>query len=123
MLQIQELVTTFQRLSPLEQKSVLDLLQQTYQAHAKPERLIDLAMRYPGEWLAVVIPAGEDRYAPEQGYLFAHASDRAAVWQAIEEQAAENDIFVFFTGPITAKGFGITFHDKADTPEVATLVN
>lgn len=109
MLQVQEIVTTFQQLSPLEQKSVLDLLQQAYQAQVKPERLSDLKMQYPGEWLAVIIPATEDRYAPEHGYLLAHALDHAELWQAIEERATEQDIFVFFTGPVATKGFGITF--------------
>lgn len=93
-----------------------------YQQQTQPQRIADLAMQYPGEWLAVSIPAGENRYTPERGYLLAHAMERTAVWQQIERFEREQDLFVFYAGAIVAKGFGILFHDTTDTPEVATLV-
>ena len=121
-LKIAELVSTFQQLSPAEQRSVLNTLERAVEANAQPERLTDLRVKYPGEWLAIVIPDGEDRYAPEHGYLLAHDSDRLTVWQEVNTLAADQDVFVFFSGPTPAKGFAITFHDTADSLEVATLV-
>jgi hypothetical protein len=122
MLQVQELVTSFHKLSLSEQQSVLETLQRAYEERTKLERLAELQLRYPGEWLAVVIPSSEDRYAPEHGYLLAHASERALVWQAIAERAKDKDVFVFYTGASAAKGFEVTFHDTADMPEAAELV-
>lgn len=122
MVQIQELVNTFQELSPTEQQSLLNTLQRAYLANTQPERLEDLQIRYPDEWIAVVILDGEDRYASQRGYLLAHHQQRSMVWQRVEARGADQDIFVFFTGSIPAKGFAITFHDSADSPEVATRI-
>lgn len=122
MLQTREWVEHFQELPSTKQVEVLALLQQTYQQQAQPQRIADLAMRYSGEWLAVSIPADEDRYTPKRGFLLAHHMDRVVVWQQIEHVAQQQDVFVFYAGPIMAKGFGITFHDTTDTPEAATLV-
>jgi hypothetical protein len=91
--QIQELVNTFQALSPTEQQSLLNTLQRAYLANTQPERLEDLHLRYPDEWIAVMIPKGEDRYAPQRGYLLAHHQQRSAVWQAVEARGAAQDIF------------------------------
>lgn len=122
MLQVQELVNSFQQLSLLEQQSVLEMLQQTYQERVQLESLTELTQRYPGEWLAVVIPGDEDPYSPKRGYLLAHGREREVVWQSVATLANDKDIFIFYTGPNAAKGFVITFHDGTDTPEVAELV-
>lgn len=122
MVQVQELVETFEHLPRPEQASVLARLQYTYRRQAQPELIRDLQLRHPGEWLAIVIPPGEDRYTPNHGYLLAHSPDRAQVWQMVEQFADAQDVFVLFAGPVAAKGFEFTFHDTTDTPEVATLV-
>lgn len=122
MSQVQELVETFEHLPRSEQASVLARLQYAYRRQARPERIEDLQVRHPGEWLAVVIPPGEDRYTPEQGYLLAHSPERTYVWQMVEQFADDQDVFVLFAGLVAAKGFELTFHDTADTPEVATMV-
>jgi hypothetical protein len=85
--------------------------------------MANLKIQYPNEWLAVIIPEREDRYNPQQGYLIAHNSDRSLVWQQVVDLPADEDVYVFFNGPIAAKGFGIIFHDPTDTPVVATMGN
>lgn len=122
MIQVQELVETFEHLPRPEQASVLVRLQYAYRRQAQPERIQDLQLRHPGEWLAVAIPPGEDRYTPKHGYLLAHSPERPYVWQMVEQFADDQDIFVLFAGTVATKGFDLTFHDTTDTPEVATMV-
>ncbi|MBI5652374.1 MAG: hypothetical protein HZC40_18300 [Chloroflexi bacterium] len=83
--------------------------------------LASLKIQYPDEWLAVSMPEGEDQYAPQRGRLITHNRERAATWDRVARLAANQAVYVFFTGSITAKGFGISFNDTADTPDVATV--
>jgi len=118
---VEELVKTIQRLSPSEKEYVIGSVLRFMQTESEIQSLADLKARYPGEWLAVIIPEGEDRYNPQRGCLVAHSPDKSSVWQRVADLPASEDVYLFFNGPVAAKGFGIIFHDTADTPVVATV--
>ena len=122
MFQVKEVVEQFQQLPFLEQEDLLKTLHQTHLRSMKPQLLSELKFRYLGEWLAVVIPKDEEPYDPAFGILLAHHTDRSTLWDLVEKSAAHQNIYVFYSGPIAAKGFGVVFHDTTDTPEVATMV-
>ena len=88
---------------------------------SKIQSLADLKARYPEEWLAVIIPEGEDRYDPQRGRLVAHSLDRSFVRQQVADLPVSEDLYVFFNGPVAAKGFGIIFHDTTDTPRCSRV--
>ncbi|MFV9505930.1 MAG: hypothetical protein AB4911_15365 [Oscillochloridaceae bacterium umkhey_bin13] len=56
--------------------------------------------RYPGEWLAFVIPPGEDEYHPEQGMLVVHSHDDQEVWDAVNRITFNQVVHVYFNGPL-----------------------
>ena len=120
--ELEKLIQTVQKLSSDEKDYLLNVLQQAQGKHAQAEKIADMRLRYPAEWIAVCIPAGEDKYAPERGYLIAHSADRSHVWAEVHAQS-EKDIYVFFNGPISPKGFTVTFHDTEDLPDVAKVVS
>lgn len=117
---VQELIQTIQQLSQPEREAIAESVLKLLHADSAIQSLDGLKARYPDEWLAVIVPEGEDRYEPRQVRLAAHSPDRATVWQQIAP-LREQDIFVFYNGPVAAKGFGIAFHDTEDTPEPATM--
>lgn len=116
-------IQTIQELSAEEKTLVLESLLKSQADKSNIQTLTDLQAQFPDEWLAVVVPVGEDRYAPQQGVLIAHDGDKGAIWQHIAKFSSSDDVYVFFTGKPSAKGFGITFYDTADTPQVATVGN
>jgi len=120
---VKEIVQTIQQLPHSEKEDILTALLKSLQVEPDVKSLADLKVQYPNEWLAVIIPEGEDRYNPQQGRLVTHNSDRSLVWQQVVDLPVDEDVYVFFTGPVATKGFGIIFHDTTDTPVVATLGN
>ena len=117
----EDLVQTIRQLAPAEKEQVIASVLQLLRAETEVKDLADLKTRYPDEWLAILIPEGEDRYSPRRGRLIAHSPDRSFVWQQVNSLPASEDIYVFLNGPVATKGFGITFHDTTDTPLVATV--
>jgi len=83
--------------------------------------LEELKATYPDQWIALAIPEGEDRYEPQKGHLVAHSPHREAVWAIVNALPSDKNVYVFFNGPVTAKGFSITFYDTEDKPEVASV--
>jgi hypothetical protein len=114
-------IQTIQELSAEEKALVLESLLKSHGDKSNIQTLTDLQAQFPDEWLAIVVPAGENFYAPQQGVLVAHHGDKTAIWQHVAKLSSSDDIYVFFTGKPSAKGFGITFYDTADTPKVATV--
>lgn len=64
------------------------------------ESIAEVERRHPGEWLAFVIPPGEDEYAPEQGMLVVHSTDDSEVWDAVQRITFNQVVHVYFNGPL-----------------------
>ena len=62
------------------------------------EPIAEVEARYPDEWLAFVIPAGEDEYAPERGMLVVHSPDDDEVFEAITRITHNQVVHVYFNG-------------------------
>lgn len=118
---VEKLLQEIQQLSPADREHLLEAILKFLQTEAEAGDLATLKAQYPNEWLAVIIPEDEDRYDPQRGHLIAHNPDKSVVWQRVLDLPVDEDIYVFFNGPVAAKGFGITFHDTTDTPVVATM--
>lgn len=70
-------------------------------AERGPVALIAEAERcYPGQWLAFVIPPGEDEYDPERGVLVAHSEDDNEVWDAVARITFTQVVHVYYNGPL-----------------------
>ncbi len=54
--------------------------------------------RYPGEWLAFVIPPGEDEYHPERAMLVVHSTDEDEVFDAVNRITHNQVVHVYFNG-------------------------
>lgn len=64
------------------------------------ELIAAVEARYPGEWLAFVIPPGEDEYAPERGMLVVHSRDDQEVWDAVSRITFNQVVHVYFNGSL-----------------------
>jgi hypothetical protein len=53
---------------------------------------------YPNEWLAFVIPPGEDEFAPERGMLVVHSSDDNEVWDTVNRVTHNQVVQVYYNG-------------------------
>lgn len=62
------------------------------------ELIAQVEQRYPNEWLAFVIPPGEDEYAPEQGMLVVHSHDDQEVWDAVSRITHNQVVHVYYNG-------------------------
>lgn len=61
--------------------------------------LVDIIeQRYPDEWLALVVPPGEDEYAPEHAMLVAHSCDDNEVWDAVARITHNQVVHVYYNG-------------------------
>lgn len=67
----------------------------------KIESIAAVEQRYPNEWLAFVIPPGENEYAPEQGMLVVHAADDNEVWDAVNRITQNQVVHVYFNGQLS----------------------
>jgi len=119
-IEVEKLIQTIRQLPKTDREYLIESVSQM-QTKSDIQDLADLKSQYPNEWLAVMIPPEEDRYDPKRGRLIAHSPDRSFVWRQVAKMSASEDVYVFFNGPIAAKGFEIVFHETADTPEVATV--
>jgi hypothetical protein len=64
------------------------------------EPIAEVERRHPGEWLAFVIPPGEDEFAPERGMLVVHSTDDSEVWDAVQRITFNQVVHVYFNGPL-----------------------
>lgn len=64
------------------------------------EQIALVEQRYPNEWLAFVIPPGEDEYAPEQGMLVVHSHDDEEVWDAVNRVTHNQVVHVYYNGDL-----------------------
>jgi len=115
---VHAVMQSIQQLSAEEKKYIADAILKLPEVADAIQSLDDLQSRYPEEWVAVRAPAGEDRYAPTRGCLIAHHPDHNTLWRQVPENM---DVYVFFTGVMHAKAFGVAFDDTTGTPQVATL--
>lgn len=67
---------------------------------SKVEPIAWVEQRYPNEWLAFVIPPGEDEYHPEQGMLVVHSTNDAEVWAAVQRITHNQVVHVYFNGQL-----------------------
>jgi hypothetical protein len=56
--------------------------------------------RYPDEWLAFVLPPGEDEFAPERGMLVVHSTDEDEVFEAITKITHNQIVHVYYNGAL-----------------------
>jgi hypothetical protein len=64
------------------------------------ELIAEVEARYPEEWLAFVIPPGEDEFAPERGMLVVHSTDDAEVWEVVNRITYNQVVHVYFNGSL-----------------------
>lgn len=64
------------------------------------EQIAEVEQRHPGQWLAFVIPPGEDEYAPERGMLVASSADDNEVWDAVARVTSNQIVHVYYNGPL-----------------------
>jgi hypothetical protein len=65
---------------------------------AEPIALVE--QRYPNEWLAFVIPPGEDEFAPERGMLVVHSPDEGEVFDAVTQITHNQIVHVYYNGAL-----------------------
>jgi hypothetical protein len=65
------------------------------------EPIAEVERRHPGQWLAFVIPPGEDEFAPERGMLVAYSPDDNEVWDAVGRITFNQVVHVYFNGSAT----------------------
>ena len=64
------------------------------------EEIVHIERRYPNEWLAFVIPPGEDEFNPERGMLVVHSPDDNEVWDAVNRITHNQVVHVYFNGQL-----------------------
>lgn len=66
----------------------------------RAELISAVEQRHPAEWLAFVIPPGEDEFAPEYGMLVVHSPDDHEVWDAVNRITFNQVVHVYYNGPL-----------------------
>jgi hypothetical protein len=61
------------------------------------ELIAEAEARYPDQWLAFVIPPGEDEYAPERGMLVVYGAEDE-VFEAVTRITSNQVVHVYFNG-------------------------
>lgn len=110
-----------EQLDPSELDRLIELALKLKESRKEIRDVNELKATYPDQWIALAIPEGEDQYEPKRGYLIAHGPHREAVWNIVNALPSDKGVYVFFNGPVMAKGFSITFYDTEDKPEVASV--
>ncbi len=64
------------------------------------EWIADIERRYPNEWLGLVIPPGEDEFAPERAMLVVHSTDDCEVWDALNRVTHNQVVQAYFNGAL-----------------------
>lgn len=77
------------------------------------EEIAAVERRYPNEWLAFVIPPGEDEFQPERGMLVVHSSDDNEVWDAANRITNNQVVHVYFNGALNDDYFAWADSDPA----------
>lgn len=80
------------------------------EGRGRVELIAEVEQRYPNEWLAFVIPPGEDEFAPDRGMLVVHSPDDDEVWEAVKRITHNQVVHVYFNGPLE------DYLEWADTP-------
>ena len=62
------------------------------------EWIAAIEARYPHEWLGLVIPPGEDEFAPERAMLVVHSPDDCEVWDAMNRVTHNQIVQVYYNG-------------------------
>lgn len=70
--------------------------------HHRVEGIAEIERRYPNQWLGLVIPAGEDDYAPEYAMLVVHSDNDNEVWDAVQSITFNQVVHVYFNGDLDA---------------------
>jgi 3-methyladenine DNA glycosylase AlkC len=115
------LMDTLEQLDPSGLDHFIELALKLKRSKDRIRDLEELKVTYPDQWIALAISEGEDRYEPKRGYLIAHSPHREEVWAIVNALPSDKNVYVFFNGTVTAKGFSITFYDTEDKPEVASV--
>lgn len=110
-----------ERLDPSGLDQLIELALKLKETKEELRDIDEFKATYPDQWIALAIPEGEDRYEPKRGYLISHSPHREAVWAIVNAMPSEEGVYVFFNGPVMAKGFSVTFYDREDNPEVASV--
>ena len=110
-----------ERLDPFGLDQLIELALKLKESKEEIRDIDEFKATYPGQWIALAIPEGEDRYEPKRGYLISHSPHREAVWAIVNAMPSDKGVYVFFNGPVMAKGFSVTFYDREDKPEVASV--
>lgn len=58
--------------------------------------------RYPDQWLAMVIPPGEDEYHPHRAMLVAYGDDEDEVFDAAQRVTFNQVLHIYFNGSFDA---------------------
>lgn len=66
------------------------------------ERIAVVEQRHPDEWLAFLIPVGEDEYRPEYGILIAHSTNDNEVWHTVGQLPNYPIVHAYFNGSFEA---------------------
>lgn len=64
------------------------------------EAVSTIESRLPDQWLALVIPPGEDEEAPATAMLVAYGTDPDEVWDAVNRVTFNQVVHVYFNGPL-----------------------
>ena len=110
-----------ERLDPFGLDQLIELALKLKESKEEIRDIDEFKATYPGQWIALAIPEGEDQYEPKRGYLISHSPHREAVWAIVNAMPSDKGVYVFFNGPVMAKGFSVTFYDREDKPEVASV--
>ena len=110
-----------ERLDPSGLDQLIELALKLKETKEEIRDIDEFKAAYPGQWIALAIPEGEDQYEPKRGYLISHSPHREAVWAIVNAMPSDKSVYVFFNGPVMAKGFSVTFYDREDKPEVASV--
>jgi len=110
-----------ERLDPSGLDQFIELALKLKETKEELRDIDEFKATYPDQWIALAIPEGEDRYEPKRGYLISHSPHREAVWAIVNAMPSDEGVYVFFNGPVMAKGFSVTFYDREDNPEVASV--
>jgi len=115
------LTGVLERPDPFGLDQLIELALKLKESKEEIRDLDELKATYPDQWTALAIPEGEDQYEPQRGYLISHSPHREAVWAIVNAMPSDKGVYVFFNGPVMAKGFSVTFYDREDQPEVASV--
>ena len=69
---VQEIIRSIEQLPLSEREFVVRSIVKTIQDNEHVQSVASIKRQHPDEWLAIIIPDGEDAYDPKRGRLIAH---------------------------------------------------